>query len=180
MTEIDKILEKEFEKRKFKIPSRNAYKKRLDELFQFYEHVNPKQITFDQIDSYIYRKRKTCSPSEIRTTYWAIKLLYNEVLGLSYPLYLIKLPDTDSTLPDLLSQDEIKVLLSNVDNLKQRTILTVLYATGIHYEELQKLELKDILSQKSKIRVHNIKTGKIRYAHLSDKLLKLLNSSIFK
>lgn len=174
MTEIDKILEKEFEKRKFKIPSRNAYKKRLNELFQFYEHVDPKQITFDQIDTYIFRKRKASSPSEIRTAFWAIKLLYNEVLGLNYPLYRIKLPDTDSTLPNLLTQDEIKMLLSNIENHKQRTIFTVLYATGMHYEELQKLEPKDILSEKSKIRIHNNKTGKIRYAHLSDKLLKIL------
>jgi hypothetical protein len=68
----------------------------------------------------------------------------------------------------------MKLFLSNIKNLKHQTIFTILYSTGLKIEELQSLVVKDILSDKSQIRIRNIQAGRIRYAHLSDKLLILL------
>jgi len=174
MTDIEKLIEKEFEKRDFKVPTRKIYKKKLLELFEFYDQFDPKDISFDQIDSFIFKKKRKESPSSIGNLFWAIKMFYNEVLGKNYPLYQIRLPKSESTIPEILTQNEMKIFLSNIKNLKHQTIFTILYATGLRIDELKALVVKDILSKKSQIRIRNLKTGKIRYAYLSDKLLILL------
>ena len=172
--EIEKLLEKEFEKRSFKPATKKAYSKKLNDLFQFYDQTEPKEINFDQIDSYLYRQKQSQSPSSLQTSFWALKLFFNEILGKNYPFFKLRLPQTDSTLPNLISQTEMKNLLSSLTNLKHKTLITLLYSTGIRVEELKALTPKDILSDKRQIRVRNIKTGKIRYPFLSDKMLKLL------
>lgn len=172
--EIEKLIEKEFEKRSFKPATKKAYSKKLKELFEFYDQIQPRDINFDQIDSFLYRQKKSRSPSSIQTSFWAFKLFFNEVLGKNYPFYKLRLPQTDSTNPNLISQAEMKKLLDSISNLKHKTIITLLYSTGIKVAELKALTPKDILSVKKQIRVRNIGSGKIRYPFLSDKMLKML------
>ena len=172
--EIEKLLEKEFEKRSFKPATRKAYSNKPNDLFKFYDQTQPKEINFDQIDSFLYRQKKSQSPSSLQTSYWAYKLFFNEILGKNYPFYKLRLPQTDSAIPFLITQAEMKQLLDSFSNLKHKTLITLLYSTGIRVEELKALTPKDILSDKKQIRVRNIKTGKIRYPFLSDRMLKLL------
>jgi len=172
--EIEKLLETEFEKRSFKPATKKAYSKKLNDLFQFYDQVEPKEINFDQIDSFLYRQKKNQSPSSLQTSFWAFKLFYNEVLGKNFPFHKLRLPQTDSTIPNLVSQSEMRKLLDSFSNLKHKTLITLLYSTGIRVDELRALTPKDILSDKKEVRIRNIKTGKIRYPFLSDKMLKLL------
>lgn len=56
MTEIEKIIEKEFDKRKYVLATRKIYKTKLLELFEFYDQFEPKDITFIQIDSFLFKK----------------------------------------------------------------------------------------------------------------------------
>lgn len=174
MTELEKLIEKEFEKRNYVLATRKIYKFKLFELFEFYDQFKPKDITFIQIDSFLFKKKREESPSSVENSYWSFKMFYNEVLGKDYPFYKIRLPEKESTLPELLTQNEIRLFLSNIKNLKHKTIFTILYSTGLKIDELKALVVKDILSDKSQLRIRKIKSGKIRYAHLSDKLLKLL------
>jgi site-specific recombinase XerD len=105
MTEIEKIIEKEFDKREFKVPTRKIYKKKLLELFKFYDQFDPKELTFIQIESFIFNKKRKESPSSTGNSFWAFKMFYNEVLGKDYPFYKIRLPKTESTIPEILSQE---------------------------------------------------------------------------
>ncbi|MBN2663988.1 MAG: tyrosine-type recombinase/integrase [Bacteroidales bacterium] len=170
----DELLNIEFDKRNFIPATKKAYSQKLNELFDFYSQIEPSNINFDQIDSYLYRVKKKESPSSIENCYWAFKLYFNEILGKNFPFHKLRLPLKDSHVPNLISQNQIKDLLNNFDNLKHKTLITLLYSTGIRVEELQGIIPKDILSDKKQIRIRNPKTGKIRYPYLSDKLLKLL------
>ncbi|MBC3759555.1 tyrosine-type recombinase/integrase [Hyunsoonleella sp. SJ7] len=170
----EELINKEFEKRKFIPATKKVYSQKLTELFEFYSHIEPANINFDQIDSYLYRIKKSQSPSSMENCYWSFKLYFNEILGKNYPFHSLRLPLKDSHIPNVISQNQIKELLETFENLKHKTLITLLYATGMRVEELLELTPKDILSDKKEIRVRNTKTGKIRYPHLSDKLLKLL------
>ncbi len=172
--DVEKLLEKEFEKRSFRSATRKSYSKKLNDLFHFYDQKQPEEINFDQIDSFLFRQKQKQSPSSIQTSFWAFKLFYNEVLGKNYPFHKLRLPQTDSIIPSVISQSEMKKLLDSFTNLKHRTIITLLYSTGIKVDELKALTHKDILTEKKQIRARNIKSGKIRYPYLSNKLLKLL------
>jgi hypothetical protein len=87
MTELEKLIEKEFEKRNYILSTRKIYKSKLFELFKFYDQFNPKDITFIQIDSFLFKKKREESPSSVENSYWSFKMFYNEVLGKDYPFY---------------------------------------------------------------------------------------------
>ena len=78
--------------------------------------------------------------------------------------------------PVVLSQDEVARFLSAVDNLKQRMVLTVCYATGLRISEAVHLTAAAIDSKRMVIRVEQGKGRKDRYVMLPPKLLDMLRS----
>jgi site-specific recombinase XerD len=79
-------------------------------------------------------------------------------------------------LPVVLSQDEVARFLGAVDNLKQRMVLTVCYATGLRISEAVRLTPAAIDSQRMVIRVEQGKGRKDRYVMLPPKLLDMLRN----
>jgi integrase/recombinase XerD len=77
-------------------------------------------------------------------------------------------------LPVVPSQDEVARFLGAVDNLKQRMVLTVCYATGLRISEAVRLTPAAIDSERMVIRVEQGKGRKDRYVMLPPKLLDLL------
>jgi integrase/recombinase XerD len=77
-------------------------------------------------------------------------------------------------LPVVLSPKEVARFLDAVDNLKQRTILTVCYAAGLRISEATRLTPAAIDSQRMVIRVEQGKGRKDRYVMLSPRLLEML------
>lgn len=75
------------------------------------------------------------------------------------------------TLPVVLSRNEVNELLTCTKNLKQRTFLTTLYATGMRFSEAANLRLVDIDSQRMQIHIRHCKGGKDRQVPLSPRLL---------
>jgi integrase/recombinase XerD len=79
-------------------------------------------------------------------------------------------------LPVVLSQEEVARFLGAVDNLKQRMVLTVCYATGLRISEAVHLTPAAIDSQRMVIRVEQGKGRKDRYVMLPPKLLDMLRN----
>ena len=77
-----------------------------------------------------------------------------------------------STLPEVLSQDEVVRFLEAVSSLKCRVALTTAYATGKRVSEVVGVEVRNIDSGRMVIRVEHGKGGKDRYVMLSTQLLR--------
>jgi integrase/recombinase XerD len=77
-------------------------------------------------------------------------------------------------LPVVLSKEEVARFLGAVDNLKQRMVLTVCYATGLRISEAVRLTPAAIDSKRMVIRVEQGKGRKDRYVMLPPKLLDML------
>jgi integrase/recombinase XerD len=74
------------------------------------------------------------------------------------PARLIDLPKTSLKLPDVLSVDEVKVLLSTPDTSKPKGVrdvamIELLYAAGLRVSELVTLKLQDIYLESGFVRV---------------------------
>jgi Phage integrase family/Putative transposase len=78
------------------------------------------------------------------------------------------------TLPVVLGRHEVNELLACTKNLKQRTFITTLYATGMRFSEAANLHIHDIDSQRMQIRITNGKGAKQRQVPLSPRLLSEL------
>jgi integrase/recombinase XerD len=74
----------------------------------------------------------------------------------------------------VLTQGEVVQLLKAESNLKMRTALTTIYATGLRVSEVVALTIKDIDSARMVIHIRQAKGRKDRIVMLSEQLLTIL------
>jgi len=66
-------------------------------------------------------------------------------------------PKRASTLPNVLTQEEVGLILKATNNLKYRTILALLYSSGLRIGEVVRLERRDIDAGRRVIHVRQSK-----------------------
>ncbi len=103
-----------------------------------------------------------------------IKFLYKTTLNREEVVEKIKYPKAKKTLPVVLDLAEIRTMLSVMENLKHRALLTITYSAGLRVSEVIKLKVTDIDSKRMMVRVQQGKGRKDRYSILSQNALELL------
>ena len=83
-------------------------------------------------------------------------------------------PKVARKLPTVLSPDEVRRMIEGTTNLMHRTILMVLYATGVRRTELSLLKVTDIDSKRMVVHIRQGKGSRDRDIPLSPKLLEAL------
>jgi len=83
-------------------------------------------------------------------------------------------PKVPRKLPTVLSPDEVSRMIEGTTNLMHRTILMVLYATGVRRTELSLLKVTDIDSKRMVVHIRQGKGSRDRDIPLSPKLLEAL------
>ncbi len=139
--------------------------------------LSPEKITTEQVKKYLYycREERGLSNSFINQVISAVKILRQDVLGLSWDEGVkIKRPRRNHHLPDILSKQEVTALIEVTPNPKHKAIIALLYSTGMRKQELLNLRLRDIDSDRMLVRVNNGKGNKARDTLLAVKALKLL------
>ena len=134
--------------------------------------LTPAEINKDQIKAYLLRKikEKKWAESTQNQALNAIKFYYERVLGQPKQLYDLR-PRRGKQLPEVLSEEEVKRLISSVTNLKHRCILMLIYSTGLRLSESVHVRLDDLLLDRNQIFIKAGKGKKDRYVILSPKLL---------
>ena len=72
----------------------------------------------------------------------------------------------------ILTTEEVACLIDGAKNLTDRTMLMVLYSTGMRNAELRHLQVRDIDSRRMLIHIQHGKGGRDRYVPLSARLLE--------
>jgi integrase/recombinase XerD len=104
----------------------------------------------------------------------AIKLFFKTIAGQQINVELIHRPKGKKTLPNVLSKEEVKMILESLQNIKHRTMLSLIYACGLRRSELLNLKSNDILSDRLLLHIKQSKGKKDRIVPLSNKLLEML------
>ena len=140
-----------------------TYTNMLKLFFTHHYAFKPQEITNEQIRAYLrflIQERKV-SESYQNQAINAIKFYYEKVLGGSKQTYYIDRPKKSKYLPTVLSQKEIKKLLTHVNNLKHKTILTLIYSGGLRISESLALKPGDIDFDSMRIHIAHGKRGKL-------------------
>jgi len=153
-----------------------SYKSELASFLKYFENLDLKNITKDQIEGYIYHliNKYKISESKQNSAINAIKFYYEQVLNMPREYYDIQRPKRASQLPNTLSIEEVYKLINSPANLKHKAILYTIYAAGLRMGELLNLRIKDIRSKEAYIFIKGAKGKKDRHTVLSEYLLNLL------
>ena len=162
------------------------------DLKDFIEHAGKAfcDFTYKNIRAYFMEmQNKKYSRAAISRKIAAVKTfyryLYREQLVKINPAANIKAPKKAKTLPEFLSDSEVKLIMETINltspsGFRDRTILEVLYATGMRNSELRGLNLENINFEESEIKVFG-KGSKERIVLISNRakefLLKYLNKT---
>jgi len=123
--------------------------------------------------SYLVAEKKA-SPSAMNQVAAALRFLYKTTLGREIDLAAIPYAKQPKKLPVVLSRGEVARVLNVISNLKHRTVLGLIYATGLRLSEALALDVRDIDSQRMRVRVRSGKGNRDRYTLLSPTLLEEL------
>ena len=150
----------------------------LQQVSRYARHFDrsPEELGPEQIRTYQVHLTKTCklAPSTISIATAALRFLYKVTLKRDWAPDDIPMPKKLFNLPVVLSPEEVAHFLACVDSLKQRTILTTAYATGLRVSEATHLKVTDVDSQRMVVRVDQGKGRRDRYVMLSPRLLEVL------
>ena len=145
----------------------DAYKRDITRYLDFTgKDSDPDTVETAQIQAYIRGLSDAhLKPTSIRRNLSVIRAfhayLVDEGAAATNPSELVDMPKMLKHLPNVLSVDEIDTLLSVIDTakpagLRDRSMLELLYSTGLRVSEMTSLTMLDILEGKEWLRV----TGK--------------------
>src|SRR5664279_3234642 len=144
--------------------------------FTRYFHRSPERLGPEHIrqyQAYLFRERKLSAGTiEGRTA--ALRFLFVKTLRRPYLPDHIPFPKRQRRLPTILDPQEVARLIDAASNLMHRTMLMMLYATGLRRAELCHLTVSDIDSKRMVIHVRQGKGGRDRDVLLTPKLLETL------
>lgn len=121
-------------------------------------------------------REKKYARSTLKQVVAALRFFYRTTLGRQQNLEQLRYGKREKRLPEVLNKDEVLALFSSTRNLKHRTVLMTLYATGVRVSELTRLRVEDLDSKRGLIRVHPGKGRKDRYVPLSSSLVLVLRT----
>jgi site-specific recombinase XerD len=125
--------------------------------------------------AYLLKQRKLSVGSVVNQVA-ALRFFYVRTLRRPEFREFLPYPRVGKKLPVILSREEVSRLINASRNLFQRTLLMVLYGTGMRRAEVARLKLSHIDSQRMIIRVVEGKGGKDRDLPLSPALLETLRA----
>jgi len=153
-----------------------TYTEALKSFLVFYREKSISEITNEDVIIYNndYIIKNNLSASYQNQIVNAIKLFFKTVQERSIEIDKIHRPKRAKVLPNVLSKEEVKMILEVHANLKHKVMLSLIYSCGLRSSELLNLKPHHIDSNRNIVLIKNAKGQKDRIVPLSLKILKLL------
>ncbi len=104
----------------------------------------------------------------------SLKLFFREIENRNLDVELIHRPKREKLLPNVLSKEEVKIIINASTNAKHRAMLSLIYACGLRRSELLNLKFEHIDSKRNILIIKQSKGKKDRIAPLSLKIIEML------
>lgn len=153
-----------------------SYKNAILKIINAFPNSDISELSKRQIEEFINFQvtHQQISRAYQKQLLGALKLFYNDFFGKNYNLFYLYPDRREYKIPEILSMDEVKLLIDNIANIKHKAIISCLYSAGLRLEEVLNLKIEDIDSKNMLIKIHSGKGNKDRNVVLSEKLLSIL------
>ena len=175
MTHCREIMLEELQRRNFAPTTISSYLRAVEQFARHFQ-CRPDRLNhahFRSYQAYLLRERKM-QPRTFRLHVAALRFFFVRTLKRRYLLDDTPDPKAARRLPQILSVEEVARVIDAADSLSHRTMLMVLYSTGMRNAELRHLQVADIDSRRMLIHIQRGKGGRDRYVPLSPTLLTTL------
>lgn len=155
-----------------------TYSEALKSFLVFYREKLIAEITNEDVIVYNneYILKNNLSASYQNQIVNAIKLFFKTIRETKIEIDKIHRPKRAKVLPNVLSKDEVKLILNAHSNIKHKMMLSLIYSCGLRCGELLALQPVHIDSKRNIVLLKNAKGKKDRIAPLSLKILEMLRT----
>ena len=162
--------------RKLEDKTQQAYIRAVRKLTVYLER-SPDTATVEDLRNFqLHLVDSGTSPITLNATLSGLRFFFDITLGpveLMARMQPVKLP---RTVPVVLSTQEATQLIAAAHNVKHQAALSVAYGAGLRANEVCRLKVGDVDSQRMALRVEQGKGAKDRYAMLSPVVLRRLRA----
>ena len=153
-----------------------TYSEALKSFLIFFREKPVAEITNEDVIVYNndYILDNKLSASYQNQTVNAIKLFFMTVRETKMEVDKIHRPKRSKVLPNVLSKEEVKLILNAHTNIKHKMMLSLIYSCGLRCGELLALQPVHIDSKRNIVLLKNSKGKKDRIVPLSPKILEML------
>jgi integrase/recombinase XerD len=177
VTHLRHVMLEELQRRNYATTTVESYIRAVEQFARYFNR-SPDRLTLTHLrtyQAYLLRERKL-TPRTVRLHVSALRFFFVKTLKRRYSLDDTPYPKAPRRLPQILRLDEVTQLINAAQNLSHRTMLMVLYSTGMRNAELRHLQVADIDSRRMLIHIQRGKGGRDRYVPLSATLLATLRA----
>ena len=157
--------------------TQEAYLRVVTRLAAFYGR-SPDRISEREIQTYLLHlyREKGFSHSTCNVAVAGLRFFYHVTLRRRSTSFVIPAAREPSTLPEILTREELTRLFSRTARLKHRALLLTTYAAGLRVSEVVALQVSDIDAERGVLRVRQGKGARDRMTLLSPRLLEALRT----
>jgi integrase len=174
VTHLRRKMLEELERRNYSEGTARRYLRFVEQFAQHFgkspDKLGPDHLRIYQ--AYLLKVRKL-EPGTVENHVAALRFLFIRTLHRYEFRQFLPYPKTRRKLPKILSREEVACLIDASSSLFERTLLMVLYGTGMRRAEIARLKIADIDSQRMIIHVVNGKGGKDRDLPLARRCWRL-------
>lgn len=177
MTDLRKRMLEELQRRNYSPNTIRVYLLTVEDLARYFGK-RPDQLSQEHLREYqlyLLKKRKL-TPATVVGRIAALRFFFVKVLRRPYRQIDLVYPKVPERLPIILSEEEVARLIESACSSYHRVILMTLYGTGLRREELCRLKLTDVDSQRMVIHVRHGKGNRDRNVTLAPRLLEVLRA----
>lgn len=162
----------------------HTYTESLSTFLKYFNQKSIQEITNDDVIKFNneYVIARNLSASFQNQVVNAIKLFFKTIELKSMETDRIHRPKNPKLLPNVLSKEEVKLILNAHGNIKHKAMLSLIYSCGLRCGELLRLKPEHIDSKRNVLIIKQAKGRKDRIAPLSIKIVEMLRAyySIYK
>ena len=153
--------------------TKRIYLTELRYLFSYYPDTRPSLLTEKmEVDYLIYlAKTLKCSKIKVKLASQSFSFFFKHVLKKEYHSPKVLYGAHSNKLPAVMSAAEVLKIIQGIKNMKHRTLLSLVYSTGMRLQELCNLKIEHIDSSQMVIKIVSGKGKKDRLVPLSQAIL---------
>lgn len=158
--------------------TQKTYMTEFAQLLYILKNVPVQSLNAMKLKSYFLYciEKLKISENQLHSRINAIKFYWEQVLNQPKITVQIPRPKKPSSLPKVLSKEDIRKMLNVLENPKHRLMLGICYGMGLRVSEVVNIKITDIDSSRMQVLVEAAKGKKDRYVNLPESILADLRS----